>query len=865
MSRQLTDRYLLAKRIAMAAAELDADARERFIADEVRQDGMLEAEIRWMLAAMDQTDVADSPLVAVATADLSGHEAEACTPRHYRVMSRLGEGGMGVVYLAERDDGGYVQPVALKMLAAAAEGSPILHERFARERQLLARLEHPGIARLLDGGVLSNGKPFLAMEYVDGERIDAWCDRRGLDLRARLALFLKACAAVDYAHRNLVIHRDLKPANILVTSAGEPKLLDFGIARLLDDEPQGALTQTGQHAMSMSFASPEQIACKPLTTTTDVYSLGAVLYQLMSGRTPFASIGTPVELMNAILGSDAVPPSRAVVGSAGRSLRVPSDIDAIVMKALRKNPAERYASVAALASDVQRHLATRPVEARRGQRLYRVRRFVWRNRWPVLAAGVLLALGSAFLLDRTRYLHQVEDERNKAQALSGFMTTLFANAAPSAAQGEKVTVREVLDRGVASLVKRSDIDPVIKGHLLLTMGESYLSLHLMKDARSPLQAARQLLERAHAPLKDRAKVLEKLALAAALSGQNADGIALSRQGQQLLAANEASLFPQWAYFRWLELDDENSQSALAPDALIPQARALAASVQRRRDPKMRELLGNIYGTLSAMEERKGDLDGALADMRFAVSQIDHDGTAPENRLSARENLARILIVHGDLAEGVALLEKADRDYVRMIGADTIQRAIQLNNLAVALGQLGRKAEAIETGGRAVAMARRADGPGNRFYLQLAVGQAMRLEDARRHADARALLADVLPTLKAQQGPGNGDVNYAYALNVLAMIQMKGDHDLPAGIKTLQQSEQVLGNKAGEFLEVYDVIPYYSAWAYMTLHKPAGVARELARYQAVLDASHAPADSRWRKKLLSMRKALAEAARKQHGG
>lgn len=865
MSQQLTDRYLTAKHIAMAAADLEQSQRERFIADEVLGDEAIEAEVHWMLAAMEHSGSLDSPLLALATADLSGRDAEATAPRHYRVLSLLGEGGMGVVYLAERYDGGYVQQVALKMLGAAAESSPILHERFARERQLLARLEHPGIARLLDGGVLSNGKPFLAMEYVDGIRIDTWCDQRGLDLRARITLFLKVCAAVEYAHRNLVIHRDLKPANILVTSSGEPKLLDFGIARLMDDESMDALTQTGQHAMSMSFASPEQIACKPLTTTTDVYSLGAVLYQLVSGRTPFAAKGTPVELMNAILSSDVVPPGRQVAGDAPRSWRVSADIDAITLKALRKNPGERYGSVAALALDLRRYLATRAVEARRGQRLYRVRRFVWRNRLPMLAAGVLLALGAAFLLDRTSYLHQVEDERNKAQALSGFMTQLFANAAPSEAQGEKVTVREALDRGVASLIKRNDIDPVIKGNLLVTMGDTYLSLHLVRNARVPLLAGRQLLDRVHAPLKDRAKALEKLALAAELSGENADCIALSRQGLQLLAAHRESMFPQWAYFRWLELDGENSQSAKAPGVLIPEVRELALSIEQRKNPDLRELLGNIYTTLSALQERQGDLAGSLASMKFAVLQIDQDGTVPESRLTARQNLAQLLILHGELEEGVAELQKVDRDYVRLVGPGTLQRAVLLNDVAVALDKLERKTQGIDIGAQAVAIARNADGPDNRFYLQLAVTQVMRMVDAKHYADAKVLLADVLPRLKAQAGPGNGDINYAYALNVLGMIQMKGDHDLLAGIRTLQQSEQVLGKQAGEFLGIYVNIPYYSAWAYMTLHKPAEVAKTLARYQAVLDESHAPADSKWRKKLVALRKALAEAAEKEHAG
>ena len=312
MQGALTDRYVEAKRLALQAAELSADERDAFIADACADDDALERELRWMLQALDATHTATLPVLSAVSPDLSGHDAQANGPRHYRLLRHLGEGGMGTVYLAERCDGDFTQQVALKLLTAAAEGSPILTERFCQERKLLARLEHPGIARLLDGGALADGKPFLAMEYVQGERIDAWCDRHALDLPARLALFLKVCAAVEYAHRNLIIHRDIKPANILVTEDGTPKLLDFGIARILDDQADVAATATAAHAMTLAYASPEQIERLPLTTAADVYSLGVVLYQLVAGRRPYQHLVTPHLLSNAIVTGDVLPPSRAV-------------------------------------------------------------------------------------------------------------------------------------------------------------------------------------------------------------------------------------------------------------------------------------------------------------------------------------------------------------------------------------------------------------------------------------------------------------------------------------------------------------------------------------------------------------------------
>jgi serine/threonine-protein kinase len=439
MTRQLTDRYREAKRIAMEAVELSGDKRAAAIAAAVGADEDLESEVRWMISAIESSHTAPMPGDEMHALDLSGHGAQATAPRHYRLLRRLGEGGMGTVYLAERSDGDFVQHVALKLLHASAQGSPILLERFTRERQLLARLDHPGIAHLLDGGMLADGKPFLALEYVEGERIDAWCAHHGTGLRERVELFLKVCAAVEYAHRNLIIHRDIKPANILVTADGEPKLLDFGIARIIDEHVDVAATATGAHALTLAYASPEQIERQPLTTAADVYSLGVVLYQLVTGRRPFQHLVTPHLLTNAIMGGDVVPPSRAArmaTGEAGSlappRLSISADIDAIVLKTLRRHAAERYATVGELMADLRRYLHQRPVLARRGARLYRMRRFIQRNRWPLAAASVLLlsvlvGLGSSlYALGRARTQQQLAEQRQQQlERMVQFQQSMF--------------------------------------------------------------------------------------------------------------------------------------------------------------------------------------------------------------------------------------------------------------------------------------------------------------------------------------------------------------------------------------------------------------------------------------------------------
>ncbi|TCV92821.1 serine/threonine-protein kinase [Luteibacter rhizovicinus] len=396
------DRYRIAKDLAHEALEQPVHERAAFLACATGGDDDLRAEVQWMLDAIEVSHTTDLPELPRVALDLDGLEAANTTPRNYRIGRRLGEGGMGVVYLAERTDTGFVQQVALKFLHAYAEASPVALDRFAQERQLLARLEHTGIARLLDGGVFADGRPFIALEYVDGERIDSWCERHKLSLRERLELFLKVCAAVEYAHSHLIIHRDIKPANILVTIDGQPKLLDFGIARLIDPTGDMELTATSQQALTLAYASPEQIEKRALTTAADVYSLGVVLYQLVTGARPFQQIVTPHLLYSAIMGGDIVAPSRQMRKSRDEEGRrapkapytVPTDIDAIVLKAMRRKPTDRYLSVAEFVADVRRFLDLRPVYAHRGHLSYRARRFVQRNRWMI--AGTSLVSASIF-------------------------------------------------------------------------------------------------------------------------------------------------------------------------------------------------------------------------------------------------------------------------------------------------------------------------------------------------------------------------------------------------------------------------------------------------------------------------------------
>jgi serine/threonine protein kinase len=347
-----------------ALVDLSSEERSRYLTEH-----SVEAETRREVEQLLAFDTGASTLlerdVGIAVKKILPQIAAndyRCGP--FRLLSLLGRGGMGTVFLAERADGEVTQRAAIKLLSFTHDTASF-RERFLQERQITATLNHPGIARLLDAGHTADGQPYLALEYIDGDPIDVFAE--GLDLRGKLALFLRVCDAVSYAHRNLVVHRDLKPSNILVTRSGEPKLLDFGIAKILDAALQA--TQTAERMLTPEYASPEQARGAAQNTTTDIYSLGAILYKLLAGSSPHAAWAESRDAMlAAIRTEEPIPPSRI--------RNVPRDLDFVAGKALRKEPEERYRSVEALADDVRAFLESRPVRARSGDAWYRVRKFV---------------------------------------------------------------------------------------------------------------------------------------------------------------------------------------------------------------------------------------------------------------------------------------------------------------------------------------------------------------------------------------------------------------------------------------------------------------------------------------------------------
>ena len=478
--------------------ELGADARAAQLQILRAQEPELAEDLEKLLALEDDSD----EFMAEPLLGKPGQPQTGTMVGPYRMESVLGEGGMGMVWLASRADGLYERKVALKLLRPGL-ADPNLRLRFSREREILARLAHPNIARLLDAGIGSEGQPYLALEYVQGIPITDYCQAYGLSVETRLKLFLQVCDAVSHAHANLIVHRDLKPSNILVTPTGEVRLLDFGIAKLLDDnEPVPVNPRTEVRSFTLHYAAPEQVRGELVTTMTDVYSLGVVLYELLAGTKPYRlRRQTDAEWEQAILAVEPLKPSVAAQRSTDGGLvhnarrqarRLSGDLDNIALKALAKLPEHRYASVEALSLDLQRHLQGRPVLARPQSLGYRVHKYASRHRWG-LAVGVLstsvLVLALAASVWQSR---QAMRETARAQAMQDFVIGLFDNAGV-AQQGNIFDARKLLLAGERRGERELADQPLARAELLGVIARLRIGLGDYQEALGLLERQGALL------------------------------------------------------------------------------------------------------------------------------------------------------------------------------------------------------------------------------------------------------------------------------------------------------------------------------------------------------------------------------------
>lgn len=691
------------------ALELPPGERTEFLEEACGGDAALRREV-------------DS-LLAVGTARLARLDRISCrepswTGRRlgpYLLEEEIGRGGMGAVYAARRVDDAYRHRVAVKILRRGMDSDELVR-RFQAERRILASLDDPRIARFLDGGTTPDHRPFFVLELIEGQPIDRWCEERELPVEARLRLFLEVCAAVQAAHRNLVVHRDLKPGNILVTRTGEPRLLDFGIAKLL--EPGGdALTVPDLRPMTPGYASPEQVRGEPVTTASDVYSLGVLLHELLTRRRPAVAPD-----------GETIRPSTAVDRRLARRLR--GDLDSVLLKALEREPRRRYGSAEELADDLRHHLERRPVRARQATFLYRAGKLVRRRRRALAAAVLLTAAAAAGAADRLAQHRQTERERDRAQRISSFTIDLIRSSDPWE-EGGTARSREVLARSVRRAEASLADEPEIQAELLLALGELHCRFGLVAEARPLLEKAMEL-RRAHFgpghPLV--AEMLERLGELEREQGRHP---AAEARFEEALAirrrAGDPAVAQSMAAFAVLRRDQGRLQEA---EGMFRQAldllrrnrpwddRHLLACAgnlslllmdQGRLDeaePLLREALAGFRATRSTLSleastvlNHLGNLLWTRGDLQ-AAEPFHREALAARRRLlepghpevgASAHNLALLLIYRGRLEEAEPLVREALRIFRETLGARHPKVAVSLNNLAFLLAEEDRFGEA----------------------------------------------------------------------------------------------------------------------------------------------------------------------------
>lgn len=754
MGDRQTDAYVRARALVSVVYQLPEADRDGFIQRECEADEGLRKEVAWLLEVLRSPE--DEFLERGPDgADLrEADELHVAKPHDYTLVRQLGEGGMGVVYLAERVEGDFRQTVALKLLNTAMLGNHAIVSRFLFERQLLARLNHPNIAHLVDAGALGDGRPFLAMEYVDGTRIDEYCDARSLSVTQRLQLFMKVCGALQYAHEQLVIHRDIKPANILVTAEGEPKLLDFGIARQLAS-PSAELTSTmaGQRIMTLAYASPEQIEGQALSTATDVYSLGVVLYELLTGTHPWGDTTNPAEIVRMVSRSEPERPSTArrrhLHGTSSRRRWIqrwrlgdlPRDLDMIVLKALSKRPTERYPSPRALADDLQRFMDNRPVQARRAHDWYRLRKFVRRNRVPLGAAVVIVGLIAGFAANRQIQLERTLAEQAKTEQVRDFMVDLFRSAKLEETKGEEVTAREVLDRGMERIRGSLSGDPATKAALLQALASAYHSLGVRDKAGAAAQEALALARKDPATSND--TLFGLLIMVANVNNASQDAAGQERYGREALALaqSDPSLAPIYTPVALKHIADGLTLQN-KPRAEVEPYYLRAIEGLQQVAPDSEELINTLHGYGVALRLWESAQE-SLAQLKPALDRAEakYGGDDPRTiQIAAEYGLS--LERSGDALGAEAVLRHAYDQQIKLYGADNPSTSYIRGYLAFSLMSQRKFADAEPLLRKTMEMGRKHDVAGNStFNDTMNVGFVLR--ELKRFEEAEQLYREAL--------------------------------------------------------------------------------------------------------------------------
>lgn len=665
-------------------------------------DAQVRAEALLMLEADAKT--AESTGLVGRAPDLLAHIAqahEASTNAQltgqrvgsWLLLHELGRGGMGAVWLAERADGSFDQKVAIKLIRPGWDADEVLG-RFRAERQILAGLHHPNIARLVDGGVTQEGKPWLALEYVDGVNLRAYCETHTLSVPARLKLLLTVCEAVAYAHARLIVHRDLKPSNILVTADGQVKLLDFGIAKLLDSD---AAAITGTRVFTPEYAAPEQVRGDPITTAVDIYTLGRLAYELLTGTSPYRLDRTkPAGYERAVLEQEPARPSHAVTrrpseqieaATLRRALR--GDLDAIVLKAMRKEPEQRYVSVNAFAADIQAYLEQRPVAARRGGTRYRMLRFVRRHAIAVVlgTATVLALVGglSAALWQRDI----ARTEAKTAEQVVGFLTRLLSSATPDAGRGRDLTVKEVVASGAERIQSELADEPQVQVRLQMLLADVLGVLGDNDDADILYEKALTTERKLHGEYSvEVARIYDQQADLRKSQNRFAEHERLSRLAYDRLRATLGDDHEEtiWQY--------NNIGSALYAQGRYSEALPYyrdATEHYRAGHPQDSRALANMLGNTGKVLEQVGELDASERYLRDALDMRRRLFGNPHSHVAySLHLLATLMVTRERYEDAYRYSSEAREQYVKLYADNTERTALEdhLRGSALALqGQL----------------------------------------------------------------------------------------------------------------------------------------------------------------------------------
>jgi eukaryotic-like serine/threonine-protein kinase len=688
------------KEIFHTAVDLDTAERSRFLDASCNGDGEMRKEVDSLLAShFAAGDFIEGP--AFVATEIFEDDFSMADQRfgNYTIIREIGAGGMGVVFLARRCDGEFDQLVAIKVVRQILAEKHLI-ERFKQERQILATLSHPNIAKLLDGGVSDDGRPFLAMEYIDGETITQFADDQNLDVRSRLDIFLKVCSAVAYAHRNLIVHRDLKPNNILVAADNEPKLLDFGLAKLLDQDAAriGEQTQTAFHALTPAYASPEQLLGEQITTASDIYSLGMIMFELITGGRPFQTDGKSLdEIVRTVTLTEPQAPSRY----ASSGFKLDSDLDNIVLMALRREPERRYRSVEQFADDIKRHLDGRPVLARPNTWTYRTSKFIRRHRLGAAAAAIVLITLICGVTATVWQSRKTERQRVKAESINAFLENAlqYSNPilSPLKKNGQHTTVNEVLDAAARRIEDGEfDNDPELKLELERTISSVLWGQGNYHRARIHMTEYVKLLREQYGE-DDPNFIVGSVLLAGLLftKGEMTEAEASYRQYLPLMRIESAKgnikpgvmadALNMFAYLRRTQGDSREAEALFRESlTLFPR---LTADEQKP--------VATTRSTLASTIADQGRFDEALEMARLAVQEYEDRGETDSANLGFSLTIhGGFLAEKGDLINSDAELERAEVIFRDLLFSSNLWLGDALRNRALSLYGQQRYPEAI---------------------------------------------------------------------------------------------------------------------------------------------------------------------------